>query len=182
MDGVLGRTVSSGQRPLVQWCPPPSPFVKINVDASWSKASNSGFAGVVARGADGKFVAAARHSICAKSVAEAEALALLHGCELGVSLGLRSVIFESDSKETISSLSNSLSYGSWEALPPLSRIKRLGEAFQHCRWSWVPRAANEAEHVLASVGITEMCDCVWVVRPPSSLIFVLNNDGLPCPH
>ena len=115
-------------------------------------------------------------------MAEAEALALLYGCELGASLGLRSVVFESDSLETISSLSNSLYHGSWEAFPTLSKIKRFGEAFQHCRWSWVPRSANEAAHVLASVGITEMCDCVWVVRPPSSLVFVLNNDGLPCPH
>ena len=34
---------------------------------------------------------------------------------------------------------------------------------------------------LASNSLQEMCD-VWVARPPSSLVFVLVNDGLPCPH
>ncbi|TQD78026.1 hypothetical protein C1H46_036422 [Malus baccata] len=97
-------------------------------------------------------------------------------------MGLSEVMLESDSSEAISCLSNSFENGSWEAFPYLARVKLLGEAFQNCRWSWVPRTANMAADALTSRGCAEMCDVVWVDRPPSSLVFVLNNDGLPCPH
>ncbi|XP_068339108.1 uncharacterized protein [Pyrus communis] len=178
------RKVGDGRKEnlAVRWCAPVDPFVKINVDASWSKASKLGFAGVIARGQDRRMVAAARYAIRAPSAAAAEATALMHGCQLGAALGLRYVILESDSLEAIKSLSSSLSVGSWEAFPMLARVKQLGRDFSECRWSWVPRLANGVAHELASVDFPEMCDVVWVDRPPSSLVFVLNNDGLPCPH
>ncbi|KAM1151698.1 hypothetical protein ACFX19_034994 [Malus domestica] len=62
-----------------------------------------------------------------------------------------------------------------------SRCLKLGEAFQDCRWSWIPRLANLAADHLASCSCVEMCDVSWVARPPSSLVHVLNKDGLPCP-
>ncbi|KAM1990160.1 hypothetical protein ACFX15_031446 [Malus domestica] len=114
--------------------------------------------------------------------AAAEALALLHGCELGAALGIHALIIESDSLDAVNCLSDSLEMGSWESFPVLARVKQLGEAFQFCRWSWVPRSANGVAHELASVGFPKMSEFVWVERPPSSLVFVLNNDGLPCPH
>ncbi|XP_068314946.1 uncharacterized protein [Pyrus communis] len=178
------RKVGDGRKEnqVVRWCAPVDPFVKINVDASWSKASKLGFAGVIARGQDRRMVAAARYAIRALSAAAAEATALMHGCQLGAALGLRYVILESDSLEAIKCLSSSMSVGSWEAFPMLARVKQLGRDFIECRWSWVPRLANCVAHELASVDFPEMCDVVWVERPPSSLVFVLNNDGLPCPH
>ncbi|CAN6550422.1 unnamed protein product [Malus baccata var. baccata] len=63
----------------------------------------------------------------------------------------------------------------------LTRVKLVSEAFQFCRWSWVSRTANGAADFLASRGFPEMGSRVWVDRPPSSLVFVLNKDGLPCP-
>ncbi|XP_070667358.1 uncharacterized protein [Malus domestica] len=165
-----------------RWCAPTFPFIKINIDASWSKVSKLGFAGVVMQATEGRFVAAARYPFSAPSAAAVEALALLRGCELGVALGINALIIESDSLDAVNCLSGFLEMGSWESFPVLARVKQLGEAFQFCRWSWVPRSANGAAHELASVGFTEMSDSVRVERPPSSLVFVLNNDGLPCPH
>ncbi|XP_068314974.1 uncharacterized protein [Pyrus communis] len=178
------RNVGEGRKEnqTVRWCAPVHPFVKINVDASWSKASNLGFVGVIAQGQDRKMVAAAWYAIKAPSAAAAEATALMHGCQLGAALGVRYVILESDSLEAIKCLSSSLSMGSWEAFPVLARVKQLGRDFLDCQWSWVPRVANSVAHELASVDFPEMGDVVWVDRPPSSLVFVLNNDGLPCPH
>ncbi|XP_050136220.1 uncharacterized protein LOC126611961 [Malus sylvestris] len=164
------------------WFPPPPHFTKINVDASWSKMLCSGFVGVVLRDAEAHFIAAARYHIRAPCAAAVEAMALLRGCELGATLGFYEVILESDSSEAISCLSNSIENGSWEAVPTLTRVKLLGEAFQNCRWSWVPRSANMAADALTSRDCAELCDVVWVDRPPSSLVFVLNNDGLPCPY
>ena len=38
-----------------------------------------------------------------------------------------------------------------------------------------------AAHTLASRRNSKMCNFTWVDRPPSSLVHVLNRDGLPCP-
>lgn len=63
-----------------------------------------GFAGVVAGDSEGNFLAACRYNVKATSVAMVEALAILHGCELGIYMGWNSVIIESDSSESISCL------------------------------------------------------------------------------
>ncbi|KAM2060118.1 hypothetical protein ACFX1T_045347 [Malus domestica] len=166
----------------MQWSPPCVGFIKINVDASWLRSGAPGFVGVVARDDEGRFMAAIRRRVTASSVAVAEALAVLHGCELGRSMGWNFVIVESDSQESISCIRDSDTRGSWEAFPILARCKRMGEAFIDCRWSWTPRSANMAADRLALRQSREVCDNVWVNRPPSSLVHVLCNDGLPCPH
>ncbi|KAM1271688.1 hypothetical protein ACFX2I_032579 [Malus domestica] len=178
----MGASRPSARCDLVfHWIPPPSPFLKINVDASWSCSSLSGFAGVVIRDAFGQFKAAARYAISSPSVAVAEAHALLRGCELGSSLGYHLVIVESDSRESIDWLSGVGDNGSWEAYPVLTRVKVVSAAFQSCRWSWVSRTANGAADCLVSWVFPEVDSRVWIDRPPSSLVFVLNKDGLPCP-
>ncbi|KAM1042497.1 hypothetical protein PS2_033669 [Malus domestica] len=108
-------------------------------------------------------------------------LLLLRGCELGTSLGFQSVILESDSRESIDWLSGAVDVGSWEAYPVLTRVKLVSEDFQFCRWSWVPRTANGVADFLAPRGFQEIGSRVWVDKPPSSLVLVLNKDGLPCP-
>ncbi|CAN6713710.1 unnamed protein product [Malus baccata var. baccata] len=133
----------------VKWSPPCVGFIKINVDASWLRSGAPGFLGVVARDDAGRFVAAIRRRVTASSVAVAEALAVLHGCEFGRSMGWNFVIVESDSQESISCIRGSDTRGSWEAFPILARCKRMGEAFNDCRWSWTPRSANMAADRLA---------------------------------
>ncbi|XP_068328277.1 uncharacterized protein [Pyrus communis] len=134
MVGVRGGGDGRRGTRVARWCAPAAPFVKINVDASWSKASKMGFVGLIARDMERKFVAAARYAISARSAAAAEAYALLHGCQLGEELGVRYVIIESDSLEAINCLSSSLSRGSWEAFPVLARVKQLGGGkFLDCR-------------------------------------------------
>ncbi|CAN6579239.1 unnamed protein product [Malus baccata var. baccata] len=185
LKDILGASRSEGSGRVghaSRWCAHTFPFIKINVDASWSKVSKLGFAVVVMRAAGGRFVSAARYPLSAPSAAAAEALALLRGYELGAALGINALIIESDSLDAVNCLSGSLEMGSWESFLVLAQVKQLGEAFQFCRWSWVLRSANGAAHKLSSVGFTETSDLFWVERPPSSLIFVLNNDALPCPH
>ncbi|KAH0981697.1 hypothetical protein GBA52_008874, partial [Prunus armeniaca] len=45
----------------------------------------------------------------------------------------------------------------------------------------VPRGANKAADAAASQAKRRMCDEVWEASLPSSLVFVLQADGLPCP-
>ncbi|CAN6678460.1 unnamed protein product [Malus baccata var. baccata] len=179
-----GMTSSLGNRVAqvpARWVPPPPLFVKINVDASWERATNLGFSGVVARDSSGTFIAAKRSSIVAHSAAATERIAIYHGCEMGAALGFNLVVVESDSQDSISCLKGKISNGRWEAFPVLTKCKLLGDSFQDCRWSWTPRLANMAADCLASRRNREMCDYTWVDRPPSSLVHVLCNDGLPCP-
>ncbi|RXH89239.1 hypothetical protein DVH24_031596 [Malus domestica] len=126
-----------------------------NVDASRAPSSTSRFVGAVVRDSDGMFVTTGRYSLHASFVAVAKAMAILKG--------------------------NVLTNGSWEAFHALIKSKKLGESFQDCRWSWIPRSANMAANHLASRQCWEMCDYTWVDWPPSSLVHVLNNDRLPCP-
>ncbi|XP_070679335.1 uncharacterized protein [Malus domestica] len=179
---VRRPVVGAREVPVERWSPPPSPFSKINVDVSWSNVSRLGFARVIIRDEGGRFLAATRYPFLAPNATAAEALALICGCELGISMGVSSTMIESDSLEAISCLRGSLDNGSWEAYPFLARALRLSESFQNCRWSWVPRSANMAADALVSAGFMEICDVVWVDKPPSSLVYVLCNDGLPCPH
>lgn len=108
-------------------------YTKINVEASSSESTRSGFAIIMLWDVERSFVAAIRYVIHAPCVGAAEALAFLKGYKFGLSLGLRMVIVESDSHESISSMSDSLGKGRWEAYTSLLKAKRLGETFQDCR-------------------------------------------------
>ncbi|KAM1315433.1 hypothetical protein ACFX2F_019187 [Malus domestica] len=55
------------------------------------------------------------------------------------------------------------------------------DSLEGCRWSWVPRLDNQSADRLASRTNLEMCGKTWDRRPPSSLVHILNKDGLPCP-
>lgn len=103
------------------------------------------------------------------------------GCDFAKSLDLQQIVVQSDSKENISCLLNDISSGSWEVFSTLTRILRLRDVFQTCRWSWVPRSTNMAANRLASRSNMKICGSSWVNQPPSSLMHVLNKDDLPCP-
>ncbi|XP_068331496.1 uncharacterized protein [Pyrus communis] len=127
--------------------------------------SKAGFVGVVVRVAVGDFITVVRYAIAAPNVASAEAFVLLQGCEVSSSLGLKSVVLESNSLESISCLSDLLEDGCWEAFPILVRVNEVGKSFKNCRWSWVPRLVNVAADTLASANNPEMCDVIWVDTP-----------------
>ncbi|KAM1061166.1 hypothetical protein FF1_025691 [Malus domestica] len=79
------------------WCPLNEYFLKTNVDASWLPAEGKGCSVAVVCNHGGRFVAARKLSILPRRVVVAEAMALLHVCELAAELGYRRVTFESDS-------------------------------------------------------------------------------------
>ncbi|XP_068338896.1 uncharacterized protein [Pyrus communis] len=162
-----------------RWSTPPTMFTKNNVDASWSAPACSGFVAVVLRDADGFFVAATRHAIRAPSVGAAEAMAILEDCEFGLALGLRKVIVESDSFDSVCSLSESLELGRWEVFPSLAKAKRLGSLSRT-----VASLGFQDQPDGGLIGIAAMCgDARYFLgqQTPSSRVFVLQNDELPCP-
>ena len=167
---------------ILVWSPPEISWYKVNVDASWCSMMRIGHVATVIRDSNGRFIAARKQSVTASGVHEVEAKALLEGCKLANSLELEKVIIESDSKEVVSSLSNSIYQGRWKMVPVLWKAMKMKGSFQQCLWSWVPQSANRAADRLASVKNSEMSNYTWVERPPSSIVHILNKDGLPCPH
>ncbi|CAL9026205.1 unnamed protein product [Prunus brigantina] len=121
------------------------------------------------------------HPSVANSAIEAEAQACLEGCKLAAEMGYRQVTFESDCKEIISPLKGPLSNGRWEIYPILSNVRDVLNCFQTYGWTWIPRTTNQAADHLAMLANSRMSPEVWVNRPPSSLMHILNKDGLPCP-
>ncbi|BFG34632.1 hypothetical protein CerSpe_209060 [Prunus speciosa] len=142
-------TLSNDNQQLL-WNPPASPFVKVNVDASWNPNSKRVGIGILIRNTHGEFIKGTSIPSVANFAIEAEALACLKGCKLAAEMGYRQVSFESDCKETYV-------------------------------WIWIPRTANQAVDHLAILANSRISPEVWVNRPPSSLLHILNKDGLPCP-
>lgn len=130
--------------------PPGPPLCKVNVDASWCVNTKSGKIGVVIRDHLGDFLTAKRDNISALTVAMEEALAVLGCCSFARELGLPQIMVESDSLEVISCLQGPIHLGSWEGFLTLTKITQMGESFQVCRWTWIPRSANMAVDKLAS--------------------------------
>lgn len=67
---------SRGADIVPRWTPPTQLFTKINVDASWSASTCTGFVGVVLRDDDSSFVATIRHATRAQSTGVAEAMTI----------------------------------------------------------------------------------------------------------
>ncbi|KAI5340357.1 hypothetical protein L3X38_019631 [Prunus dulcis] len=114
----------------------------------------------------------------ANSVLEAEAHAALASLSLAAEMGLANVVIESDSQVLMNCARGKIRKGIWSIYPILSAIKRCCNNFIFCDWRWISRRANRA---VAAIARRTKCDKVWLDRPPSSLVFVLQSDGLPCP-
>lgn len=67
--------------------PSDRPYVKLNMDASWSPIDGTANLAAMLRDHQGQFMAAHKLSIVARSVVVAEAMAMLKGCELASELG-----------------------------------------------------------------------------------------------
>lgn len=63
--------------PAARWSFFSSPFLKVNVDASWYPSSLTGYVGVVIKGKRGRFAVAVRAAVQAPNAATAEALAMV---------------------------------------------------------------------------------------------------------
>ncbi|ONI18509.1 hypothetical protein PRUPE_3G219800 [Prunus persica] len=147
------------------WSPPPATWSKLNVYAR------------VIRNSGGMFMGGFAACKITNSVLEAEAHAALAGLSLAAENGLANVVIESDSQVLVNCGRGKIRKGIWSIYPILSAIKRCCNNFIFCDWRWISRA-NRA---VAAIARRTKCDKVWLDRPPSSLVFVLQSDGLPCP-
>ncbi|CAL9007242.1 unnamed protein product [Prunus brigantina] len=166
---------------IPRWLSPSYPFLKLNVDATWDRKTSIAGLGAVIRDQHGNFIRGAGKVRLASSPIEAEAFAAVHGLMVASHLGPVQLECESDSRELIQSVKGITQNCRWSIYPILAALKEKCGLFGSCSWKWIPRMANRAADAAAKEAKRKMCDEVWISRPPSSLVFVLQNDGLPCP-
>ncbi|KAI5352877.1 hypothetical protein L3X38_005769 [Prunus dulcis] len=166
---------------IQRWLPPSQATLKLNVDATWDKKTLIAGLRAVIRDEHGNFIRGAGKVRLASSSVEAEAQAALYGLVVASDLGNVHLECEFDSRELILSVKGNIQKGRWTIYPFLAALKEKCRIFGSCSWKWIPRKANKAADAAAIEAKRKMCDEVWISRPPSSLVFMLQSDGLPCP-
>ncbi|KAL6213793.1 hypothetical protein ACLB2K_013233 [Fragaria x ananassa] len=168
-------SLESEVRSRKRWQPPPLDVVDVCCDASWIESGSCGM-GVVIRSNSGELVDCVSNVNKCGSSAMAEANALLLGVETALNLGLGKVCLRSDSLEVINNIKASSNYMDWGLFPIIEEIRKRSQSFGS-----IPREANQAAHVVASLTKSKLGLHRWASMPPPSLASVLRNDGLPCP-
>ncbi|CAL9002749.1 unnamed protein product, partial [Prunus brigantina] len=163
---TLGNNRQTSQ---VRWIAPPASLAKINVDAAWHQGSCRAGVGIIIHNSEGSFRGAKSVSFHAEIAWDAEAIALLEGCKFARERNLTKVCFEFDSLELIKCVKGN-----------------IGREMEPVSCPYPHRIDNQAADNLASLALSRRSTEVWVERPPppppTSLVPILNKDGLPCPY
>ncbi|XP_054794320.1 uncharacterized protein LOC129299870 [Prosopis cineraria] len=114
----------------------------------------------------------------ASSAFEAEFLAMERVMDFGVCKDLHDVCFEYDSKHLINCLNSSSAPNNWRCFYSFENILFKGNFLRTCLFAWVPREANMVANWIVKVLLKELCPLNWAVRPPISLLNLLERD---CP-
>ncbi|TQE06792.1 hypothetical protein C1H46_007574 [Malus baccata] len=133
-------------------------MIKVNVDASWKLRSTEGYVGIVIRDSQGRCKSMERKKVRASNALMPEAKAVFQGCLSARQRNYPCLIVEFDSKQVISALNEGKGNCSWEIFPIVNHIIDVGKSFQNCKWSWVPRSANEATNFVATYVGMEMSE------------------------
>ena len=91
------------------------------------------------------------------------------------------VIFETDSEIVYKECATAGDGNRWKLRSVVKDIKELLHQIPIKKLQAINRNANEAADWVASQAIKGMCDNGWLRLPPSSLVHILNKDGLPVP-
>ncbi|KAI5351664.1 hypothetical protein L3X38_004555 [Prunus dulcis] len=167
--------VTDRVRDPVRWAAPPSGRLKFNFDGAFDPTSGRGAVGVVARDADGGFVAAVAKSVGEVLSAEhAEILAAREGVALALSLGTASPIFEGDSAVVVSAVKRAgQDYSNIGTI--VEDVKHLQQQLPSSLFQFTHREANGVAHRLARFGLHNVDNFIWFEVPPD-----LIQDALLC--
>ncbi|OMO68594.1 hypothetical protein COLO4_29558 [Corchorus olitorius] len=111
----------------------------------------------------------------------AEAYAVKKGIEIAIKRKLAKVIFETDCKEVQTAIPDPGISKNWRIEPIVRDIRALLDQILEQKLVWIRRSGNAAAHWAASEAVKGMCHSGWLRLPPSSLVFILDKDGVPAP-
>ncbi|KAK9932560.1 hypothetical protein M0R45_019793 [Rubus argutus] len=163
------------------WTPPTATVAKINVDGAWDASTFKAGIGVVIRNNHGSLLWGSSTFGSFNSSVETEAAALVKGLTEAANLRIRNIHVESDNLEVINALNMKIERGNWRIYPFLREFHRLKHEFHQVSWSWISREANRAADAAAKLAKVRLCTVNWTNCPPTSIVLILQNDGLPDP-
>ncbi|KAL6519792.1 hypothetical protein OROMI_032686 [Orobanche minor] len=147
---LSGSPAGSNHDDVVEWSPPPTDFVKVNVDAAVKTGEAWTRGGIVARDSEGNFLAW-RHvrmrTSCSPEVAEAWVLA--EGVKFAAGFGWPMVVVESDCSNVVSAF-NSKGHCFSDAGVFVDEARRRSLGFAEIRVVHVRRTGNTTAHKIAS--------------------------------
>ncbi|XVF87940.1 hypothetical protein PTKIN_Ptkin19aG0009000 [Pterospermum kingtungense] len=82
---------------------------------------------------------------------------------------------------TYNELKSSVHSKDWRIFLVIKDIVKMRAGFDGFRCSWVSRKANVVVDWLSQLVKKGMCSIGRVLIPPSSLVHILDKDGLPAP-
>ena len=136
---------------------------------------------MVCRNNEGKLVDGDCQSVKADCADIAETYAFKAGVQMAVEKQWQKVEFEIDYETLHKALTQRGVKCNWKLVPLIKDIQALLLMVPEKRILLIIRNANKVANWVAAQAIKGMCGKRWLRLPPSSLVFVLNNDGLPAP-
>ena len=164
------------------WKAPEEGWYKINCDGGFKKESDEAGIGVVMRNAEGKLVDGYYGKVKADSVLVVEAKAVKRGVKLAIEKNYHKVIVKMDSKIVHDEIVKEKMEINWRIWPLIRDIRRMLEQMEEKKVKIIRRNANRAADWVALQAKRGMCNNGWILQPPSSLVHILNKEGLPAPH
>ncbi|XP_059431643.1 uncharacterized protein LOC132165167 [Corylus avellana] len=155
----MSSAIQQGQP--ANWQPPPVNMIKVNWDATIDQGNSCVGLGLLARDANGQFVAARgiKKRIAADPTV-AEAIAALHAVIFAKELGFSNVMFEGDALTVVNAINSTRScessYGHF-----VEDVKRYMSDLATSSFVHVLRGANSAAHNLAKEACTHVTDKYW---------------------
>ncbi|XP_025669292.1 uncharacterized protein [Arachis hypogaea] len=159
------------------WRPPPEPWVKANVDASFKATTGTGATAVTIRDSTGNLVIGESTKIMAGSSLAAEALAIRQAIILSKNMEMKKVLIESDNIMLVQTLKSKSRIG--EIDPILLDIFELTRGETEFDFTWTPREGNRLAHKVATLEAMGTLERSWIIRPPSEIIVQMRKDA-PC--
>ncbi|WVY92025.1 hypothetical protein V8G54_037539 [Vigna mungo] len=173
------RDNSSFKR-LVCWIPPPKGFVKINCDGAYTWDGKKAAAGGVIRDSQGEFLFAFSSVLRVDSAAEAELFAIKLGMEIGISMGYKNLIVESDSLTAIQLINRRVIHQRHPFYALVSSIMEMGANADYITWNHAFRVTNSVADGLAKYGLSlsSKSPVILFKFPPNFLLLSLCADKI----
>ncbi|KAE8726288.1 hypothetical protein F3Y22_tig00007179pilonHSYRG00119 [Hibiscus syriacus] len=105
----------------------------------------------------------------------AEALAVIHGLQFILDLGIRSIVVENDSGTIISKLNTKETDPSVIELT-IGDAKFLANHLESCSFTFIGRQGNQAAHAVASTGFRSTSDRFWIEDAPEMALRAADAD------
>ncbi|QHO10911.1 uncharacterized protein DS421_15g493710 [Arachis hypogaea] len=169
--------ISTTMRKLVRSStlrPPPSGWIKCNVDADFIKTLAGGATAAVFRAHSSNLLTGLNSKIVAGSALAAEALAVKEALIMAKIFQIENIIIESDRVILTQALKPGTSIV--EIQPILEDILDIVGSISNCGFTWVPRGWNALAHEVAKLAAVGTFGKNWVTCMPQTINNIVKKE------